>query len=238
MYKEPNMLHLQSNQWLLQEHSHVAFFMHDERPLCSAHLLLGKSRINDKHHAVNGQGRFSNVCWNYNLRMKQHAVRNTSKSSKWVQMDTKYAQRHWRSIIWFIWTHKHTFNPMTFYTSAKMKMYLSSYCSIGLFWWRWFKDPLLLLWWQCRIQWNDFDVTDFRSKVVDFSFDPFAGLINFLSEGTRFHTACCGTRTTCLWDSNADTKSLTSWPVRKRRQSPSSSSHIWIWMTVRIAASR
>lgn len=30
----------------------------------------------------------------------------------------------------------------------------------------------------------------------------------------------------------------TSCPVRKSRQSPSSSSHMWIWMTVRMAASR
>lgn len=61
-------------------------------------------------------------------------------------------------------------------------MYLSSYCAIGLSWRRRLKDPLLLLWWQCGIQWNDFDVSNLRSKVIYFTLDPFAGLINFLKE--------------------------------------------------------
>lgn len=61
-----------------------------------------------------------------------------------------------------------------------VKIYLSSYCTVGLPWRRWLKDPLLLLWGQCGIQWNDFNVSNFRSKVIDLSLDPFTGLINFL----------------------------------------------------------
>lgn len=61
-------------------------------------------------------------------------------------------------------------------------MYLSSYCTIRLSWRRWLKDPLLLLWWQCGIQWNDFDVSNFWSKVIYLTFDPFTGLINFLKD--------------------------------------------------------
>lgn len=61
-----------------------------------------------------------------------------------------------------------------------IKVYLSSYCTIGLSWRRRLKDPLLLLWWQCGIQWNDFDVSNFRSEVIDLTLDPFAGFINFL----------------------------------------------------------
>lgn len=63
-----------------------------------------------------------------------------------------------------------------------IKKYLSSYCTIGLSWGRRFKNSLLLLWWQCGIQRNDFDITNFRSKVIHLTFDPFAGLINFLKD--------------------------------------------------------
>lgn len=59
-------------------------------------------------------------------------------------------------------------------------MYLSSYSTIGLPRRRRLKDPLLLLWRQCGIQWNDFDVSDIRSKVIYLTLDPFTGLINFL----------------------------------------------------------
>lgn len=61
-------------------------------------------------------------------------------------------------------------------------MYLSSYCAIGLPWRRRLKDPLLLLWGQRGIQWNDFYVANFRSKVIDLTLDPLAGLIDFLQE--------------------------------------------------------
>lgn len=63
-----------------------------------------------------------------------------------------------------------------------MNLYLSSYCAVGLPWRRRLKDPLLLLWWQRGIQWNDFDVSNFRSKVIYLTLDPFAGLINFLKD--------------------------------------------------------
>lgn len=41
---------------------------------------------------------------------------------------------------------------------------------------------MLLLWRQCGIQRNDFNVSHFGSKVIHFPFDPFAGLINFLQD--------------------------------------------------------
>lgn len=40
------------------------------RELCLAHLLLGKSRVNDKHDTINCQRCLSNVCRNHNLRIK------------------------------------------------------------------------------------------------------------------------------------------------------------------------
>lgn len=61
-------------------------------------------------------------------------------------------------------------------------MYLSSYCTVGLPWRGRLKYPLLLLWGQRGIQWNDFDVSNFRSEVIYLTLDPFAGLINFLKE--------------------------------------------------------
>lgn len=58
--------------------------------------------------------------------------------------------------------------------------YLSSYCAVLFFWWGRFKNPLLLLRRKGRIQWNDFDVTHFRTQVINFTFYPLAGFINLL----------------------------------------------------------
>lgn len=58
--------------------------------------------------------------------------------------------------------------------------YLSSNCSI-LFFWRWrLKDALLLLRRECGIQWNDFDVTDFRAQIINLALYSLTGFINFL----------------------------------------------------------
>lgn len=61
-------------------------------------------------------------------------------------------------------------------------MHLSSNCTIRLSWRRRLKDPLLLLWWQCGIEWNDLDVSNFRTQVIHLPLDPFAGFINFLKD--------------------------------------------------------
>lgn len=58
--------------------------------------------------------------------------------------------------------------------------YLSSNCSILLFWRRRFKNALLLLRWECRVQWNDFNVTNFRAQIINLTFYSLAGFINFL----------------------------------------------------------
>lgn len=47
-------------------------------------------------------------------------------------------------------------------------------------WWRWLKDPLLLLWRQRGVERDDFDVTNLRPEIVNLSFDPFAGFVDFL----------------------------------------------------------
>jgi len=67
------------------------------------------------------------------------------------------------------------------------KTNLSSYRTIGLPWRRRLKDPLLLLWGQRGIQWNDFDVSDFRAEVIDLTFDPLASLINFLEGEIQYY---------------------------------------------------
>lgn len=68
--------------------------------------------------------------------------------------------------------------PSVFITTRQS--YLPSDGTIWFIGWGWLKDPLLLLWRQRGVQWDDFDVTDFRPQVFDLPLDPLAGFVNFL----------------------------------------------------------
>lgn len=63
-------------------------------------------------------------------------------------------------------------------------LYLPADGSAGFAGWRRLKDPLLLLWWQRGVERDDFDVANLRAKIVNLTFDPFAGFVDFL-EGKK-----------------------------------------------------
>lgn len=69
-------------------------------------------------------------------------------------------------------------------------LYLPSNGTIWFIGWGWLKDPLLLLWRQCRVQRDDFHITNFRPHVVDLPLDSFAGFINFLKDESMTINPC------------------------------------------------
>lgn len=66
---------------------------------------------------------------------------------------------------------------------ATRQLYLPSNGTIWFIGWGWLKDPLLLLWRQCGVQRDDFDITNIRPQVVDLPLDSLAGFVNFLKDG-------------------------------------------------------
>lgn len=72
--------------------------------------------------------------------------------------------------------------PLSVFIAVR-QLYLPSNGTTWFIGWGWFKDPLLLLWGQRRVQWDDFDVTDIRPQVVDLPLDSLAGFVNFLKDG-------------------------------------------------------
>lgn len=63
-------------------------------------------------------------------------------------------------------------------------LYLPADGSAGFAGWRRLEDPLLLLWWQRGVERDDFDVANLRAEIVDLTFDPFTGFVDFL-EGKK-----------------------------------------------------
>lgn len=59
-------------------------------------------------------------------------------------------------------------------------VYLPANGTAGFAGWRWLKDPLLLLWWQRGVERDDFDVANLRAEIINLTFDPFAGFVDFL----------------------------------------------------------
>lgn len=67
---------------------------------------------------------------------------------------------------------------------ATRQLYLPSDGTTWFIGWGWLKDPLLLLWRQRGVQWDDLDVADFRPQVFDLPLDALAGFVNFLKEAS------------------------------------------------------
>lgn len=63
---------------------------------------------------------------------------------------------------------------------ATRPLYLPSDGTAWFIGWGRLEDPLLLLWRQRGVQWDDLHIAHFWPQVVDLPLDPLAGFVNFL----------------------------------------------------------